>query len=119
MITLPKTIFDSAGKVNFLFDKITDVTILDVGKVLDGGKDPGIKVGDTVYLTVQFSGANIVDEAAKTVDPKTMDIEDFFRFYTDGDEQELTVRMIEPLVTTPGAKFNLLYLIDLGDLSSG
>lgn len=121
MITLPQIIFDSSGKVNFTFDKIVDTVVIDVGKVLEGGKDPGIKVGDTVYMTVQFSGLDIKDDKGQKVDETTIDIEDFFKFITDGDE-ELDVRIIEPTVDTstfPLLKFKLTYLVDMSNLTSG
>ena len=121
-----ETIFDSAGKVNFEFDLLSEIQTVDVGKVLQGEKDPGIKVGDTVYLTVQFRGENFKDENGNTVvlDPKDFQSTDeFFSgllwYTTDGDDSELVVKLIESEFAPPPSDFKLTYLLDLSDLSSG
>ena len=120
MADYPKTIFDTSGKANFVLE---NAAFVEVGKVLNDGKDLGIKVGDSVYLTVNIKANNIKDDKSTAVDLNKLEIEQienflggFFRFFTDADDEILDVKLIE---FDPENGIGLLYLVDLANLTSG
>ena len=124
-ITYPLQIFDSSGKANL---KLENEPIVEVGKVLNAGKDLGIKVGDSVYTQVKFNAKDVLDDQGKVVDLAKFDqmeideVESFFgsfiKFYTDADDDQINGKLIE-FKFKLGQPTELLYLLDLSGLSSG
>lgn len=102
-----------------------NVPVVDVGKVLTRRKDPIIKVGDIIYITVRFS---VPADQAEAITSQNLDT--FFKFYSRADERELKVRILadsfekeEIDESGDGGPVNINIqfegLLDLADLASG
>ncbi|WP_276482027.1 hypothetical protein [Paraflavitalea pollutisoli] len=118
-INYENPIFNKTGNLSFGIGHVNESRFMDVGKVLNNPNSRLVKVGDLIYLTLQF----FVDDVSATLTGQQ--IPSFFVFYSPADDKVLNVKYLfdaaSPIVVEPDQSqmVQLECLLDLSDLASG
>lgn len=126
-------IFNNSSKtVSFETEDNNDVNSITVGKIIsEGAAELNLKVGDKIYLTLDVDITGFSGELPDDDDDLPDFFQSFFSLWTETDDDELSVELLEVQVPDSGTAgtlddhgnatglYTLRYLLDTSDLDSG
>lgn len=110
-------IYNASKSDSFTIDDIS----IDIGKVLSAVKDPAIKVGDKIYMSITLEDLKLINPEILLQDQANDYFSQFFTFKSDTNDATLSVKLLKALPTLIDGPvvYELTYTMDLSGLESG